>query len=858
MAFNTADQNLKNNISPLLVSGEKLDPTDEDNLNRDTGRDQGEPAAVTNAVEPEPEITSVAQGKIQLDAIGITANPYPETPDADSLKPLKNVLHNYASYTYGLSLALMTREEYNSVVDDGTYTPKRVLIASAGRHSNEVGTDREFIRAPYFEDDFYFDGLELESVIGLNAQSRNSNAIYYNFTLVEPYGFTLLDRIISLCNDIGAKNYLDMPYMLQIDFFGIDDTGKITGMIKDTTKRIPIRINKMDVNITQRGAEYRIEGVPYGHSAFDLSTVTTPANFEVTAKTVKEFFTDQDMTIDLSASTSQGEREIQTTPDGQLRTSENTPRNLTSLETRLEFGLVKSYATALNSWHKAALDQGKIGKRDTYKFNFLDPDIANSPFTDVQISSPKDTGMSSIADPTIHKANAGLNTTDYDPTKRIFQINAGTYLDRVISWVVRNSKWMTDQIVIPDGKDAQQYLQEQAAKKDTPFYWFKVVPTIKLLGYDYKRNVWAREITYNVKKYKILNAKSDLVPQGKAKNPVYAYNYIYTGKNDDILDVDIKFNALYYNALTIYKNHISNVVRPANTDETKDQPDASTFKNNEQDPNAIMPMVMKPVTYNTEQQNSSGSTTTEQVAKADIEDSLMTLSQADMLQLDLDIIGDPAYIKQDDVFWSPQIASEYGNEDPRLTIDGSLKTDDGEVYVSLKFRTPIDVDESTGLMKFDSKYQQSLFSGMYRVLTVSSKFRNGQFLQTLSLVRLVKQPQFDYAHNKKPNSEERQEAQSGDNPINNDYLLGPDFTVPAEAQTEEAVDEGPAAQERNLSPLEPPLIGPDQERLFRVNADVEEVPMTDQNEPVTIPPQRAQRPQTPFIDRIISNPRGTD
>ena len=152
---------------------------------------------------------------------------------------------------------------------------------------------------------------------------------------------------------------------------------------------------------------------------------------------------------------------------------------------------------------------------------------------------------------------------------------------------------------------------------------------------------------------------------------------------------------------------------------------------------------MKPVTYNTESQNSSGSTTTEQVAKADIEDSLMTLSQADMLQLDLDIIGDPAYIKQDDIFWSPQIASEYGNEDPRLTIDGSLKTDDGEVYVSLKFRTPIDVDESTGLMKFDSKYQQSLFSGMYRVLTVSSKFRNGQFIQTLSLVRLVKQPQFD-------------------------------------------------------------------------------------------------------------------
>jgi len=130
-------------------------------------------------------------------------------------------------------------------------------------------------------------------VIGLNAQSRNSNAVQYKFTLIEPYGFTLLDRIITLCNDpeIDCNNYLDMPYMLQIDFFGMGDDGAIKGVIPNTTKRIPIRLNTMQTSITERGTEYTVEGVPYNHSAFDITTVTTPANFEVKATTVSQFFT---------------------------------------------------------------------------------------------------------------------------------------------------------------------------------------------------------------------------------------------------------------------------------------------------------------------------------------------------------------------------------------------------------------------------------------------------------------------------------------------------------------------------------------------------------------------------------------
>jgi len=837
MAFPTADQDLENNISPLLLSTSKseLTPPELTNVQREIGPDFGVEPDISDAVEPDSTDTTKTSTNLgTIPSIDVTENYSREFPDADISKPVPNPLHGYASYTYGLSLALMTADEYNKIVKEGVYSPTRVLIASAGRHNNTLGPT-QFIRAPHFADDFYFDGLELETVVGLNAQSRNSNAVHYKFTLIEPYGFTLLDRIITLSNELECDNYLDMPYMLQIDFFGIDDTGALTGMIPDTTKRVPIRLNKMDVNMTVKGAEYRIEGVPYNHSAFDLSTVTTPANFEVKAKTISQFFT---------SSVGSDKNKTETTEKRPIPTIDITTTNsaLLSLQTKIDLGLVTSYGTALNNWSKAAYDAGKIGANDTYIFNFLDDEIANSPFTTAALSSPKDTGMAAIdRTNSIYKSSTGANTNDYDPNTRIFQVNAGTYVDRIIAWVIRNSQWMTDQMVIPDGEtDIETYLQKQTDNKNKPLYWFKITPSIRLLEFDKIRKIWAREITYNIQKYKVENVKVDMAPQGQAKTPVKAYNYIYTGKNDDILDVDIKFNALYYNALTLYRNLLTRTTPPASPVESVVQSNPDGYnKIRQQDPNAIMPLVMKPVTINTGTTSGSGSTTAMQVAIADVEASLMTMSQADMMNIKLEIIGDPTFIKQDEIFWSPEIAAELENTDPRLTYDGSLKMDNGEVYVSLIFRSPIDRDESTGLMKFDSKYENSLFSGLYRVLTVTNKFRNGQFTQTLNLVRLVRQQSLDYAQNKVSTSDERNNV-PGKQAIQELYNQGPDFTpTDATALTQSVDDTGSAQQQQaGRNNIDPPLIGPDQQALRGINETATTQPMTDQNEPATFNPFR--------------------
>jgi hypothetical protein len=87
--------------------------------------------------------------------------------------------------------------------------------------------------------------------------------------------------------------------------------------------------------------------------------------------------------------------------------------------------------------------------------------------------------------------------------------------------------------------------------------------------------------------------------------------------------------------------------------------------------------------------------------------------------------------------------------------------DNGVVYAQVLFRTPIDIDESTGLMEFDPDYKTSLFSGLYMVVQVSSKFHNGQFTQELDMVRLPRQSAFDYTELQNTEGtakKERQEA----------------------------------------------------------------------------------------------------
>jgi prefoldin subunit 5 len=830
-------------------------------------------AAITDNYSLSPNFAGSSQAK----SAGSTAN-----PDAVVRGPLINPLHSYASYTYGISLHMLTADEYNKVVFDHKFEPNRVIIASGGRHNNSQGATM-FKRAPYFDVDFYFEDLNLQTVIGLNENNRATNAIDISFNIIEPYGVTLFNRIIKLTNEINpdSENYLEQPYLLQIDFFGMDDTGAIIGVIPGQTKRIPIRILSFDIKVSGKGAEYNIKASPYNHSAFDASSVSTPAHFEVKSGGVAAFFRSTEAEVAATKAKINQQRESEEKqnlrnntgseggyipPDGQITyvnpalISSTTKAAAAGIATGDPIYTVKSYGSAINAWQSYLEQLNKITTADKYYFEFPTVTLSNGTLKSVGNGNfilsdklgAKNTPMVDVTDTAAHRKGTGLGIEilAIDYKTKIFSINTGTSIEQVLNYVIRNSSYILDQMSVPEEfTSPEAYVAQKKKYEKEPLLWYKIIPTIKLNKFDKIRKQWARDITYVVVPYEVYNTKSSTAPQGQWNDPLKVYDYIYTGKNVDILDFDIQFNALYYTAVTAYRGNFSAIKGMSAAEEQK-VANPETYDGIPNPANAIMPIKEKPQTFDSKARATGGSNTVTAAAAVDTEQSLYSSAGGDMLQAELKIIGDPMYIKQDDVFYSPvSDAINKSSGDPRLIADGSLRMDNREVYIQITYRTPSDIDESTGEMRFDSTFLQSLFSGMYKVLTVNSTFSGGQFVQTLSTVRLHRQDSLE--NNGKP--------AGVTNERNVDSKIIPAVqpaaapaAAPPPESTAPAIDET-APKSTPVQDTEPPVTTPEQAKLAAVNETAEEKPITQAT--VVEAPAENPPPPSPSPEKLAQKER---
>lgn len=796
--------------------------------------------------------------------------------------PIPNRLHEYPSYIYAISLHLMTNEQYNDCVLTQKYTPKNVLIASAGRYSDT------FPRNKHFSEDFYFQDLNIVTIIAPNDQSRNTNAIDTKFTIIEPYGFTLVERILAATKDIGGDNYLDMPYMLQIDFFAIDDAGNLVGAIDELQKRFPIKLNKLDIRITERGAEYTINATPFPHEAFKGNAGTVPCIVEVTAKTVADFFQSIEGTAndtlkqDILAKADQVQRQQN---DLKVIQAQNAPSLLySSTQVSVSKSTVSadSLGSAINAYYQGLKENNKARIADVYRFEFLpDPDtgedvIGRAIFVDQQTNTPKTTPMQKNDNGgqiTMRKSDVGNSQNIYDPSRAIFNINYGTSIVQILEYVIRQSSYIQDQLVIPDGISQEEYQARREEMKNKPLKWFRIIPKTRLLGKDDIRGVWAKEYTYTVKPYKMYNVKNDLAPQGIVVTPTKNYNYFFTGQNDDVIDLNIEFNALYYSQQTAFRNSLTPTAPTADkyTEEVRYQ-NAPNYTggppSTEVDPNSVMPKHMKTVSQDS-RGVATGAKTTADVAAADLAESLMTSSQADMIGVKMRIIGDPDYIKQDDVFYQgnqPKASNVLSTQiDPRLLSgNGSLVMDDGGVYVQVLFKVPKDIDDATGFMKYDAKERNSVFSGLYNVLQVTSNFSQGKFTQELEMVRLPRQIAFDYVGGNAAKSNARP-ATTTVQPvlgINLDAPVIPSILIgkPAATSTADAADlvaNQTAGQDQEVSQInnaEQPTETPQQQDLRTIRDSGSTTTINEQNQnppiPYPQPPKKTTLPSNVEVDPV--------
>lgn len=672
------------------------------------------------------------------DTVTTTPDPKPVITQAQAISytPQTNPLHSYATYTYSLSLYILSKDDINTLSKNPAgWRPHNCLVSSGGKN---VGT---FVRNPAFTDDFYFDSLKITTVIGMNARSKSSNAIDISFTVIEPYGLTFLNRIMDASISVNSPNYIEMPYLLQIDFYGNDDAGQVLTPIPGQTKMIPIRIIGIKTKVGAKGSEYQFQAVPFNHQAFSESEASTPINLEVDAGTVGDFFknTEEDIAKQKAAKDqarsdlilAQG---LQVDDDGNpldpsVRGLGGDPSKVAALQKSINSAYKSnSYTGGVNSWHKQCRDT-KVSEYFSEIRFVLDPEIARS-----KITAPKraDIKKTPVPNPGTKEAQT-INKKDAvgpDTNSASFAINSGTSVLRVIDMVMRNSEYISSQLTDPaksTGKDAQQIANSQ----NKPLAWYKVVPEITLKEFDKKLNKWASILTYHIQKYIVYNSKHPWGPQSRPVGSVKKYDYMYTGKNSDVIDFNIDFDTLFYTAVQVNRNKYESIIGT----QGKEESDTNNIPA-KGGTNKFITQKFKPKADDPSSGGMQGNDSSVTKTATDIQNSLYSGSRGDMLNLKLKIIGDPQLIKQDDVYTNPANSDYASRVAQQVMNNGSLVMDKGELFAQVTFKTPVDIDNQTGLVRTNSKYSESVFSGIYKFLTVDNEFRGGKFEQTCDLIRM--------------------------------------------------------------------------------------------------------------------------
>lgn len=705
---------------------------------------------------------------------------------------LQNKLDFYSSYTYRITLFLLTKNDYNNLAASTTkFVPTFSLISSGagfakpgsiktettrkttpgGGYEDITTTQTRAGRHPDFQTDFYIDDLKLMTSVGLNAKSKAANITEITFTITEPYGLSLLDRLLSASETCGDNNpnYMEQPYLLQIDLLASPTDG-VAEQQKTTvidTKRVAIKLAEMKISPSGSGSTYAIRAIPYNHTAFSLSTAAMPVSMSVEAGTVNEFFSNSNDLVKLFTKQSAEEDErIENEVKAWLKTklpgayqpsAEEIATYRQTLINAIKYNS-KSLAAGYNGYMDKVTKDQKLSKLPPTKiaFSILDDNIGKSPI--VNDTAQTTDGRMTARSNTVGKADPKTKST------QIFNLNAGTSIIDIIDMVMSKSKYIKDQIVTT-GKTNNDKNENKAnrADKDSdtklPLNWYKIIPTVVLNDFDSVRNTYSKTILYTILPYKTPNSYHPNFPQSTAQNNenkiVREYNYFYTGQNKDILRLDIDFDSSFYTQITSKPGQVARLGSDRNSDATNTQQELDQFSLLTQSAAKANQKTNPPIRYEisgTNRQNTSmnGANDPDEQIVGDLKQSLYTKQRGDALNIKLEIIGDPDFIKQDDIYYNPGNPAEYldymnerlPNSAAPINKSGQILFDAEQVFVKVAFKNAVDINDKIGIVNkqeilTNGRRTDGSFSGIYRVLRVENHFNRGQFTQILDLVRMI-------------------------------------------------------------------------------------------------------------------------
>ena len=675
--------------------------------------------------------TKIGQAK---DANAINQGPFMEDLTNIVIDPRPNELNRFSSVSYNIALYMMNSKSYVDITSQPR-TPQValsppnacLLMRSGGVGLENSGTE--------FFNDFFIDDLEVTNIaVGPSKFKQNTNATDVRFTIMEPRGVTLLERLQRLAGTVLAstkERYIHAPYMLEIKFKGYDENGNPTSP-PSQPKYIPIRITDMTFEVTTSGTQYRVTAIPFAHHAMGAIVSTIPFNFELQAQTVGDIFS-AGVTYEEEYQTTETVRIPQDRPNSALvevdrvatKTRKKKAKNLGEILTayqrkRTEPG-VKFNINNLEISEAPVPPAAE--KYDSYKF-LIAGEIANAKLNLSELydalNTPSPTEESKNKDQKKSKGDKrqyeayvrGLTEgITLDKETQTFKVNAGTDISKLINLVILHSDYMDQNVV----DNAQKYVTEGA-----PINWFKIRPIIESAtgdgkGMDNKEGRYKYNIAFAVEKSNIYYNDFPWAKKGKPVGQGYhkVYNYIYSGNNTEVLSFDLKFRTAFLQVMT------AGTGSPfANQDDT-----FSPFVQE-------LPQSLEGNTINSQD-------SIKRARAKDLFSSVMS-DGVDMVELDMSIVGDPSYLPTSDAYWQDKVRAGALYTEPFMP-DGTINYNLTAPFVQVNLKTPVDYDENSGLAN-PSRFGNSSFSGIYRLTQIDSTFSGGQFQQRINGIRTPLQP----------------------------------------------------------------------------------------------------------------------
>jgi hypothetical protein len=692
--------------------------------------------------------------------------------------PLPNILRPYASYSPILSLLVTNTLNYNKMITATSVDQKyiasdwQLICKSGGVGKNKaVGFSGE--NTAYFSPDMYIDDATVNIVVGMSQENRGSNATDIELNIIEPYGMDFIEQLYDYCNTaLGENNYCQIPYMLKIEFKGYKDDGTIE-TVPDATKYIPISLNALDIKVNNMGAIYKLSAIALNELSNSEIYGRVPTNIQLGSY--------EALNAEITQSAQSGD-----TTDIQNIDAAITP----ALQGNgLISDIIKSFMDVLNNIQKRLFDEGSIDSPDIYSVTFPPIETPNgtidqSLYLDLSTLSgiPVTAKDNSMGTPIINNNQFNIpaytkNTNLYAPDAITGKTPNGsvTYGDQLISFssgssildclntLLVNSNYITTQINqynnqiknintlasaanLQIGAPIPTMLQTLLYELDnTTLYWFVIVPSTTYSTYDHLRGRYSRFVNFTIQPYKIYNARSISVPNDDPisnNRVVKEYDYIFTGKNTEIITFDLNFNNAFYTYAQFNhdtKGQATGTSSPAKQVAGADVP---PIKN-------LLSMVSSPtnsgqsiqfVSSSSKTAIGTGAQTPERNQASDVVSTIYAVGE--QIQLDMTIYGDPDFIRQDGIFYNPLTTHAFSTN-PRGILFNS-----GEVYANVNFKIPQDINLNTGTLDLSFEgspinYKRNVFSGQYKIFSVTNKFNRALFTQQISMYRYVDHHNFD-------------------------------------------------------------------------------------------------------------------